>query len=112
MSATNVEAPPRRTGSPRIIGRAASHENMFLLAIVAALVIVLTVLTPAGTFFSSTNFKNIALDTSEILVLAAGSTFVVIAAGIDLSIGSVVVFSAGIFSQTLPPPARAPRALR
>jgi ribose transport system permease protein len=98
-TANNIEAAPRRTGSPAIIGRAASHENTFLLAIVAALVIVFTILTPAGTFFSSANFKNIALDTSEILILAAGSTFVVIAAGIDLSIGSVVVFSAVIFAK-------------
>ena len=99
MSATNVEAGMPATRAPRFIGRAASHENVFLLGIVLMLVIVFTILTPAGTFFSSNNFKNIALDTSEILILAAGSTFVVIAAGIDLSIGSVVVFSAVVFAK-------------
>jgi ribose transport system permease protein len=99
VSVTPAEAAVPVPGSSRLIGRAASHENALLLAIVLGLVVVFTILTPSGTFFSSENFKNIALDTSEILILAAGSTFVVIAAGIDLSIGSVVVFSAVVFAK-------------
>lgn len=105
MSATSAETPPTEAPAPasrsrtRVLGEAISHENAFLLVIVAVLVVVFTILTPAGTFFSSENFKSIALDTSEILILAAGSTFVVIAAGIDLSIGSVVVFSAVVFAK-------------
>ena len=107
MSVTSPDAPPtdapppepRRASRARLVGEILSHENSFLLVIVIGLVIVFTILTPSGTFFSSINFKSMALDTSEILILAAGSTFVVIAAGIDLSIGSVVVFSAVVFAK-------------
>ena len=105
MSATSADAPPEAPPTPRtrskMVTEVLSHENTFLLVIVVALVLVFTLLTPAGTFFSSVNFKAIALDTSEILILAAGSTFVVIAAGIDLSIGSVVVFSAVVFAKVV-----------
>jgi ribose transport system permease protein len=91
----------RRGQTGRIITAVLTHENSFLLAIVAMLVIGFTILTPPGTFFSSTNFKSMALDTSEILILAAGSTFLVIAAELDLSIGSVVVFSAVVFAKVV-----------
>lgn len=104
MSATSTEpvdldATTPDAGGNRVVGRILRHENAFLVVIVLGLVIVFSVLTPSGTFFSSDNFKSMALDTSEILLLAVGSTFVVIAAGIDLSIGSVVVFSAVIFAK-------------
>src|SRR5680860_526237 len=45
-------------------------------------------------FFDTTNFRNIALDSSQLMMLAVGGTFVIITAGIDLSVGSVLVFSA------------------
>lgn len=44
-------------------------------------------------FTTTTNVRNIALGASEGLVLAVGMTFVIITAGIDLSIGSVLVFA-------------------
>jgi ribose transport system permease protein len=77
------------------------RESTFLVLILAALVVGFTLLTPSGTFLGTTNILNIALDTSEILVLAAGMTFVIIAAGIDLSIGSVVVFSSVAFAEVM-----------
>jgi ribose transport system permease protein len=45
------------------------------------------------TFVSVDNFRNIALDGSITLVLAVGVTYVLITAGFDLSIGSILVFS-------------------
>jgi len=39
------------------------------------------------------NFRNIAADASGLLIIAVGTTFVIITAGIDLSVGSVLVFS-------------------
>ncbi len=93
--------PQKQDRAGRVITGILVHENSFLLVIVAMLVIAFTILTPPGTFFSSTNFKSMALDTSEILILAAGSTFVVIAAEIDLSIGSITVFSAVVFAKVV-----------
>src|SRR5680860_257150 len=45
-------------------------------------------------FFDTRNFRNIALDSSQLMLLAVGMTFVIITAGIDLSVSSVLVFSA------------------
>jgi ribose transport system permease protein len=45
-------------------------------------------------FFDATNFRNIALDASQLMLLAVGMTFVIITAGIDLSVSAVLVFSA------------------
>src|SRR5688572_5356437 len=45
-------------------------------------------------FLDFGNFENIALNAAQLLLLTVGVTFVIITAGIDLSIGSVLVFSA------------------
>lgn len=45
-------------------------------------------------FFDDRNFRNIALDASQLMLLAVGATFVIITAGIDLSVSAVLVFSA------------------
>ena len=44
-------------------------------------------------FFAVANARNIATDAAVLLVLAVGSTYVIITAGIDLSLGAVLVFS-------------------
>jgi ribose transport system permease protein len=44
-------------------------------------------------FVSSSNARNIATDAAVLLVLATGMTYVIITAGIDLSVGAVLVFS-------------------
>jgi ribose transport system permease protein len=50
--------------------------------------------TPSGTFLSHSNLTQIALSTSEVVLLAIGQTFVIVTAGIDLSIGGIVFLSA------------------
>jgi ribose transport system permease protein len=49
--------------------------------------------TPSGTFLTGTNLKQIALTTSEVILLAIGETFVIVTAGIDLSIGGILFFA-------------------
>ncbi len=49
--------------------------------------------TPSGTFLSHPNLTQIALSTSEVVLLAIGQTFVIVTAGIDLSIGGIVFLS-------------------
>lgn len=44
-------------------------------------------------FFNTENIMTIALQTAVIGIMAIGVTFVIITAGIDLSLGSVVAFS-------------------
>jgi ribose transport system permease protein len=50
-----------------------------------------------NSFVSDSNIRNIFTDAAVLLVLAVGMTFVIITAGIDLSIGAVLVFS-GVIS--------------
>jgi ribose transport system permease protein len=50
--------------------------------------------TPSGTFLTRGNLEQIALYTSEVILLAIGETFVIVTAGIDLSIGGILFFSA------------------
>jgi len=52
-------------------------------------------------FFDRTNFRNIALDASQLMLLAVGMTFVIITAGIDLSVSAVLVFSAVVGAKVM-----------
>lgn len=70
-----------------------------LFAVIAAFIALLVIFGFVGgsAFASPDNFRNIALDASITLVLVVGVTYVIITAGFDLSVGSVLVF-AGVVS--------------
>jgi ribose transport system permease protein len=51
-------------------------------------------------FFTPENLLNVSLQTSIIAIIAAGMTFVILTAGIDLSVGSVVAFT-GVITTAL-----------
>jgi ribose transport system permease protein len=53
------------------------------------------------TFVSVSNARNIATDAAVLLVLAVGATFVIVTAGIDLSVGSVLVFSGVVATKAM-----------
>ena len=55
------------------------------------LVLVLWILTPY--FLTVSNLLNVMQQTSINAIIAVGMTFVIITAGIDLSVGSIVAFS-------------------
>jgi len=52
-------------------------------------------------FVSVSNGRNITTDAAVLLVLAVGSTFVIVTAGIDLSVGSVLVFSGVVAAKAM-----------
>jgi len=60
--------------------------------ILAGLILVFSLLEYEN-FVSVSNARNVTTDAAVLLVLAVGSTFVIITAGIDLSVGSVLVFA-------------------
>ncbi len=68
-----------------------------LLALIAEMAI-FSALSPY--FFTSENILNVSLQTSIIAIIAAGMTFVILTAGIDLSVGSVVAFT-GVIATAL-----------
>ncbi len=82
-------------------GRFFKLESAFLVVILVGLIVLFTVLSPSGEFFSTGNVRSIALDTSEMLILAAGEMLIIVAGGLDLSIGSLVVFSSVAGAKTL-----------
>jgi ribose transport system permease protein len=71
---------------------------IFLLLI--ALIVVFTVLRPAQ-FATTFNLSTLAVNAAILLVLATGQTFVIISAGIDLSVGSVLVFSSVVSAKVM-----------
>jgi len=52
-------------------------------------------------FFTADNILNVSLQTSITAIIAAGMTFVILTAGIDLSVGAVVAFSGVITTSML-----------
>ena len=70
----------------------AANSTLRTLLILIAILAVFSILQ-FGSFLTINNLRNIATDASILLVIAVGMTFVIITAGIDLSVGSVLVFS-------------------
>ena len=71
----------------------------FSLAIVFLVeVLIFSQLSPF--FFSAENLLNVTLQASITAIIAAGMTFVILTAGIDLSVGSLVAFS-GVLTTSL-----------
>jgi ribose transport system permease protein len=89
---TVTEAPPSRR--PVIDNlRRLYFNSLWTLLVLLGLITIFTI-REGSKFFDPTNFRNIALDVSQLMLLAVGMTFVIITAGIDLSVSSVLVFSA------------------
>jgi ribose transport system permease protein len=72
--------------------RRLAGSNVWIFLILGGICLVFALLS-FDSFASTTNLRNIAVDAAVLLVLAVGSTYVIITAGIDLSVGSVLVFS-------------------
>jgi ribose transport system permease protein len=80
--------------------RLASGSSTQIGLILVALIVIFAVLKP-DEFFSVSNGRNIAIDAAVLLVLAVGATYVIVTAGIDLSVGSVLVFSGVIAARLM-----------
>lgn len=78
------------------------------------LIAVFSLLVPEGRFLKVENLLNIALQSSIFGIIALGMTLVIVTAGIDLSVGSVLAFSAcvgAMLMHTADPPFEAPGLL-
>ena len=73
--------------------------GLTLLALLALMWLVLSFST--NSFWTSNNISNLLRQGSMIAILAIGETFVIITAGIDLSVGAVVGFSSVIVAWLL-----------
>ena len=84
----------------KVRGLPIGFNSVFIIGILAALVVIFWFLE--GTkFLNLGNFRDIAVDASELLLMAVGLTFVIITAGIDLSVGAVLVLSSVVAAKTM-----------
>lgn len=81
------------------------YQRLGMALVLIALVVLMAVIAP--NFFSVSNLFEVARQVSVNAILAAGVTFVIITAGIDLSVGSVLGFSAlvAVYSASVGVPA-------
>ncbi len=81
---------------PRVVALLRRYGIVLAFLVLMA---VLSVLSPA--FLTVSNLFNVAQQVSINAIMAAGMTFVILTAGIDLSVGSVLAFSGAIMAGLL-----------
>lgn len=75
--------------------RDAIYEYLGMLAVLVLLVVVFSLLT-RGSFLTNDTFWTIIGQVPAAVIIAVGMTYVLIIAGIDLSVGSVLALSGGV----------------
>jgi ribose transport system permease protein len=80
--------------------RLATGSTTWIILILAAMIVAFSIAEPDA-FATVDNFRNLATNAAILLVLSVGMTFVIITAGIDLSVGSVLVFSGVISAKVM-----------
>jgi ribose transport system permease protein len=80
--------------------RLATGSTTWIILILAGMIVVFSVLEPDA-FATVNNARNVATNAAILLVIAVGMTFVIITAGIDLSVGSVLVFSGVVSAKAM-----------
>lgn len=102
-SAEDADAVGAGPPSPSIFSRLLLGPSTDITLVLVAVVAVFAI-ADASSFFTQYNITNIFINASLLIVMGTGATFVLITAGVDLSVGSVLVFSgviAGLVMQTM-----------
>ncbi|MGP4018038.1 ABC transporter permease [Saccharopolyspora sp. 5N708] len=89
------DAPTKGLGA-----RLTSSNTLWTGLVLVALCVLFSVLRPDA-FPTLFNIQNLLVQAAPLLMLAVGMTFVIITSGIDLSVGSVLVFSGVISAMTM-----------
>ena len=94
MNAPTPSAAPAAAPSSASVWRSQLGTYLGLLAVLAGMVALFSSLSEY--FWSAETFITIANEIPALAVMAVGMTFVLIIAGIDLSVGSVLALSAAV----------------
>jgi len=109
---TNTISKPNETGSKKLFSKEWLIEQKSLIALLF-LIVVVSFLNP--NFFTVDNILNILRQTSVNAIIAVGMTLVILTAGIDLSVGSVLAlcgaFAASLIAMEVPVLIAVPTAL-
>jgi ribose transport system permease protein len=87
-------------GHPSLIKRLTSLQSVWILGVLLVIVAFFT-LAAGEKFLSTSNFSLISQNVAVWAVLGVGMTFVIITSGIDLSVGSVLVFSSVVAAKLM-----------
>ena len=96
LDAVGGQVSPRRRAMTKLL----SATPFYLTGVLLLMAIVFSVLRPDA-FPTVANGRNILTDVSILLVMAVGMTYVMVAGGFDLSIGSILVFSGVIAAKAM-----------
>ncbi|EPF7976376.1 ribose ABC transporter permease [Vibrio harveyi] len=109
---TNTMSKPNETGSKKLFTKEWLIEQKSLIALLF-LIVVVSFLNP--NFFTVDNILNILRQTSVNAIIAVGMTLIILTAGIDLSVGSVLAlcgaFAASMIALEVPVLIAVPTAL-
>ena len=100
---TNLESrSPATAGTPtarKILPSLVAGQEVVLIGIIAVLWILLGLLTPA--FLTAGSILPLLVAVAPIALIGVGMTFVIITAGIDVSVGAAIMVTSVITSQTM-----------
>jgi ribose transport system permease protein len=94
-----LDAPAEPAGQPwwkQVLTGSSTSIALVLVAMIAIFSIL-----QFEEFFTVSNARNIATDAAVLLIVATGLTYVIITAGIDLSVGSVLVFASVVSARMM-----------
>jgi ribose transport system permease protein len=97
---TDRSAPELEVGPTGFLARVRTVQGFQILVLLAVVVALFGAMEPDA-FLTVPNLRTIAVNTAILSVLGVGMTFVIITGGIDLSVGSVLVFSGVVASKTM-----------
>ena len=100
MTVDELERDEEQTAPATRWQRVATGSTTWIILILAGMIVAFSVLEP-DSFSTVNNVRNIATNAAILLVVAVGMTFVIITAGIDLSVGSVLVFSGVVSAKAM-----------
>ncbi|MTD15622.1 ABC transporter permease [Nakamurella sp. YIM 132087] len=83
-----------------MLKRIAGVQSVWILMVLVVIVAFFSI-TGGSSFFSGSNFTAILLNLAVLAVVGVGMTFVIITSGIDLSVGSVLVFASVISAKVM-----------
>lgn len=102
---TQTQTPPGAvtfdSSEPSTLRRIVTSTAFMIAVVVVVLILLFGVLSPNGVFLSAGNFRNLALDSAQLILLAVGMTFLVGAGELDLSIGANVILSSVVAAKVI-----------
>ena len=85
---------------PSVLSRVVAANTFWIALVLVGLFIMFSVLSPDA-FATKFNIQQLFMQTAVLLVVSTGMTFVIITSGIDLSVGSVLIFSGMVSAKTM-----------